>query len=89
MTVGEGKEELGVVRDYYRHLSGRVFIVGGAYEVLGLDTKRSIDMRIMLSLKIQKRGEGSVITRRHRFVPKVGTKERMMEFLKRFAGGKK
>ena len=38
-------------------------------------------------LKIHKRGEGAVKTGRHRFVPKVGTEESMMNFLERFAEG--
>ena len=39
-------------------------------------------------LKIHERGEGTVKPRMHGFVPKVGTEERMMEFLKILVGGK-
>ena len=46
-------------------------------------------MGTRLDLKIHERGEGVVKTRRHVFVPKVGTQERIMDFLKRYVGGKK
>ena len=46
-------------------------------------------MGTRLALKIHERGEGAVKPGRHGFVPKVGTEERMMDLLKRFAGGKK
>ena len=47
------------------------------------------DMGTRLPLKIHRRGEGAVKPGRHGFVPKIGTEERMMDFVKRFAGGKK
>ena len=52
-------------------------------------TPSAINMGTRLDLKIHERGEGAVKPGRHRFAPKVGTEERMMEFLKRFAGGNK
>ena len=63
--------------------------MGEAYEALNIDAKRAIDMVTRLPLKINERGEVSVKSGRHGFVPKVGTEERMMDFLKRFVGGKK
>ena len=36
----------------------------------------------------KQRGGGAVKPGRHGFVPKIGTEEHMMEFLKRFVGGK-
>ena len=46
-------------------------------------------MGTWLALKIYEKGEGYVKPGRHVFVPKVGTEERIIEFLKRYAGGKK
>ena len=46
-------------------------------------------MGTMLVLKIHDRREGAVKPRRHGFVPEVRTDERIMEFLKRYVGGKK
>ena len=63
--------------------------MGGANEALELKVKRAIDMGTRLALKIQERGEGAVNTGRHVFVPKARAEERMIEFLKSFAGGKK
>ena len=63
--------------------------MGGSYEALELETKHIINMITRLSLKIHERGNGAVKPRRHIFVPKVGTEERIMEFLKRYAGGEK
>ena len=60
----------------------------GAYEAIELDVKHAIDTRTRLTLKIHDRREGVVKPGRTGFGPKVGTKERIMEFLKRFAGGK-
>ena len=64
-------------------LSDRVFAVGGAYEALKLAVQNAIDMETRLPFKIHERGEGAVKPGRHVFVPKVGTEERMMYFLKR------
>ena len=63
--------------------------MGGANEAPELDAKRAINMLNRLALKIHKRGEGAVKPGRHGFVPKVGTEERMMEFIKNVAEGKK
>ena len=54
---------------------------------LEIDAKRAINMGTRLTLKIHERVEGAVTSGRHRFVLKVGTEERMMEFLNRFVGG--
>ena len=89
MTVGEGEEGLGVVRDDHHPLANRVFTVGGAYKALELNAKRAINIGTRLALKILDWVEGAVKPRRHVFVPKVGTEERIIEFLKRYAGGKK
>ena len=62
-------------------------MVGGAYEALEINSKRAIDMGTRLDLNIHKRGEGSIKPVRNVFVPKVGMEERIMEFLKRYAGG--
>ena len=86
-TVGEGKEGLVVVCDDHHPLANRVFTAGGAYEALEFDTKRAIDMGTSLDLKMHERGEGAVTPRRHVFVPKFGTDERIMDFLKRYTGG--
>ena len=64
-------------------------MVGGSYEALKLDVKRAIEMVTRLPLKIYEKGEGDVKLGRYGFVPKVSTEERMMDFLKRFVGGKK
>ena len=61
--------------------------MGRSYKALDLDAKRAIDMGTSLHLKIHEREEKAVKTGRHGFVPKVGTEELMMEFLKRFVGG--
>ena len=58
--------------------------MGGAYKVLKLNSKRAINMGTRLDLKIHKRGEGAAKSGRRGFVPKVGTEERIMEFLKRY-----
>ena len=63
--------------------------MGGAYEALELDAKCAIDMGTRMALKIQESKEGAVKPGRYGFVLKVVTEERMMDFLKRFAGGKK
>ena len=63
--------------------------MGGSCKDLKLDSKHTINMGTRMALKIHKRGEGSVKPSRHGFVPKVGTEERIMDFLKRYAGGKK
>ena len=89
MTIGEGEVGLGAVFFDHHPLSDRVFAVEGANEALDLDTKRAIDMGTRLPLKIHKRGEGAVKPGRHGFVPKVGTEDCMMGFLKSFSGGKK
>ena len=60
--------------------------MGGAYEALDLNAKRAIDMGTRLTLNIHGRGDGAVKPVRHGFVPKVGTEECMMGFLKMFAG---
>ena len=72
-TLGECEEGLGVVHNDHHSLADRVFTVGGAYEALNIDAKRTIDMVTRLDLKINKRGEGAVKPGRHTFVPKVGT----------------
>ena len=59
---------------------------GWAYEAINLDDKRAIDMGTMLYLKTHERGEGAVKPGRHVFIPKVGTEERIMDFLKRYVG---
>ena len=59
----------------------------GAYNTLELEAKHTINMGTRMPLKIHERGEGSVKPRRHGFVPKLGTEERMIDFLKRFVGG--
>ena len=84
MMVGECKEGLGVVSNDHHPLVDRVLTVGVAYEALDLDAKRAIDMGNRLDLKIHKRGEGAAKSGRRGFVPKVGTEERIMEFLKRY-----
>ena len=63
--------------------------MGGANKALDIYAKCVIDMRNRLDLKIHERGEGAVKPGRHGLVPKVGTEERIMEFLNRFVGGKK
>ena len=88
LKVGEVEEVLGFVRDDHHALADRVFTVGGAYKDLKLDSKHEISMGTRLAIKIHKRGEVAVITGRHVFVPKVGTEDRIMEFFKRFAGGR-
>ena len=87
-TLGEGEEVLGVVCNDHHSLAERFFTVGGAYEALEINTKREIDMGTRLALKMHERGKGAVKPRRHIFVPKVGTEERTMEFLKMYAGGR-
>ena len=62
--------------------------MGGEYEALDLDTKYAIDIVTRPTFKIHERGEGDVKLGRHRFVTKVRTEERMMDFLKRFVGRK-
>ena len=47
--------------------------MGGAYEALELDAKRTIDMGTRLALKIYNRGEEAVKTGTHVLVPKVRT----------------
>ena len=86
-TVGEGEEGLGVVPDDHHPLAVKFVTVGGKYEALELDAKRAIDMGNILTLKIHERGEGAVNPGRHGFSPKVGMEERIMDFLKRYAGG--
>ena len=44
-------------------------MVGGAYEALELDDKRSFDMGTMLALNTHKRGEGAVKPGSYVFVP--------------------
>ena len=63
--------------------------MGGAYDAFEIDTNFNIEMGTRMELKIHERGEGSVKPGRHRFVPKVGTREHIMDFLKRYAVGKK
>ena len=63
--------------------------MGRAYKALEIDAKRDIDIGNRLPLKIYEKGEGDVKLGRYGFVPKVSTEERMMDFLKRFVGGKK
>ena len=87
--VGEGEEVLGVVRDYHHPLANKVFTMGGAYEALDIDAKHAIDMGTRLALKIHERGEISVKPGRHVFIPKFGTEEHIIRFLKRYVGGKK
>ena len=89
MEVGEGEGGLRVVRDEYHTLDVRVFTVEGAYESIELDTKRAIDIVTRLPHKLHGRGGKSAKPGRHRFVPKVGTEEHMMEFLKSCTVGKK
>ena len=60
--------------------------MGVAYKALELDTKRAINMGTRMSLKIHDREEESVKPGRHVFIPKVGTEERIMDFLKRYVG---
>ena len=60
--------------------------MGGAYEALKINVKRDIDTGTRLSLNIHERGDEAVKSRRHVFFPKVGTEERIMDFLKRYAG---
>ena len=88
MIVVEREEGLGVVRNDNHTLTERVFTVEVAYKALELNTKRAIGMGTRMPLKMHDRGEVAVKLGRHRFVPKVGTEERMMDFLKRFAGGR-
>ena len=54
MTVGQGKEGLGVVHDYHHSLAGRFFTVGGAYKALKLKAMRAINMgtNIMMLMPI-------------------------------------
>ena len=61
--------------------------MGGAYEALKLDTKCVMNMGTRLALNIHGMEEEDVKPGRHVFVPKVGTKERMMDFIKRLARG--
>ena len=88
-TVGEGEEGLGVVRNDHHLLADIVYTVEGSYEALELKSKRAINIGTRLVLKTHERGEGDVKPERHVFVLKVGTEERIMEFLKRDVGGKK
>ena len=53
-----------------------------------INSKRAINMGNRLALKIHERGEGAVKPGRHRFVPKFGTEERIMDFLKSNTVGK-
>ena len=61
----------------------------GAHKALEIDSKRAIDMGTRLHFKIHERGEGAVKPGRHRFVQNFGLEERTMDFINRFAGGKK
>ena len=81
--VGEGEEGLVVVRDDHRPITERVLTVGGAYKALELDAKCAIEMGTRLAMKIHKRGERDVKPGRHVFFTKVGTEERIMDFLRR------
>ena len=63
--------------------------MGVSYEALELNKNRTIDMGTRLALKIHERGEGAVKPGRRVFVPKVGTEERIMDFLKRYVREKK
>ena len=54
-----------------------------------LTTRRAIGTETRLDLKIHERGEEAVKPGRHGFVPKVGMEERIMDFIKRYAGGTK
>ena len=75
---------MGVVRDDNHPLANRVLTVGGEYEALEIDAKHTINMGTRLALKIHERGEGAVKPGGHGFIPKVGTEERIMEFLKSY-----
>ena len=91
-TVGHRppvEEGLGVVWDDHHPLADRVFTVGRSYEALTLNAERAIDTGTRLALKIHERGEGAVKPGRRVFVPKVGTEERIMDFLKRYVREKK
>ena len=57
-------------------------MVGGAYKSLEIEAKCAIDMETRLATKIQERGEGAVKPIRHVLFLKVGTEERIMDFLK-------
>ena len=46
-------------------------------------------MGTRLALNIHERREGAVKSGRHLLVPKVGTEELIMDFLKSYVGGKK
>ena len=63
--------------------------MGGEYEALRINAKRATDMGTRMEPKIHKRGEGAVKPVRYVFVPKFGTEECIMEFIKRYAGEKK
>ena len=56
---------------------------------LELNSKRAIGMGTRLALNIHERGDEYVKPGRHVFIPKFGTEERIMDFLKRYVGGKK
>ena len=86
MKVGEGEEGLGVVHGDHHLLSDIVLTVGGAYEAPDLDDKRTINNGTKLPLKFYERGEGSIKPKRHVFILKVGTGERIMDFFKSYTG---
>ena len=56
MTVGEGEEGLGVVRDDHHPLSDKVFTMMGAYKYLEINAKQSIDKGTRIPLNIHRRG---------------------------------
>ena len=62
-------------------------MVVGAYEALELEDKHAIAMGTRMALKIHERGEGDVKPGRHVLVPKVGTEDCIIDFLKRYVGG--
>ena len=63
--------------------------MGVAYEALEIGSKHAIDVGTRLALKIHERGGEAVKPGRHVFVLKVGTKDCIMDFLKRYVGGEK
>ena len=63
-------------------------MVGGLYKALELDDKRAIDMGTRMALEIHERGEVTNKPGKHIFIPKVGTEDCMMHFLKTYVGGK-
>ena len=63
--------------------------MGGANKALNIDVKHAIGMGTRPTLKIHERWEGSIKPGRHGFIPKARTEDCIMEFLKRFAWGKK